>query len=117
MDSNKIGKMGEKNACAFLKKNGYKILKRNYRKKYGEVDIIAKKQNLISFFEVKTRDNTEYGLACEAVTKSKQEKIIKTAQTFILENRLDGDFTFDIIEIYHKNGNIQKIEHIENAFF
>jgi len=116
MDSMKIGRKGENVACEHLKKNGYKILKRNYKKKYGEIDIIAQKGDLISFIEVKTRNGTEYGLACEAVTKSKQEKIIRTAQIFIIENKINETYSFDIIEIYHLDGKIQKIEHIENAF-
>ena len=104
-----LGKKGENAACEFLK--------RNYSKKYGEIDIVAKKENLISFIEVKTRSNTDFGLACEAVSKGKQERIIKTAKTFILEYKLNEDYSFDIIEVYHNNGVVQKIEHIENAFY
>ena len=116
MNTLKIGVDGEKAACNFLKKKGYKILKRNYKKTYGEIDIIAKVDNTITFVEVKTRANTEFGLACEAVTKSKQDKIIKTAYSYIKENNTDADFSFDIIEVYHANGKVMKIEHIENAF-
>ena len=116
MNTLKIGFSGEKASCNFLKKKGYKILKRNYKKTYGEIDIIAQKGDTISFVEVKTRANTGFGLACEAVTKSKRDKIIKTAYSYIKEHNPDADFSFDIIEVYHEKGTILKIEHLENAF-
>ena len=84
-----IGMSGESAACKYLKKNGYEILKRNYKKTYGEIDIIAKKGDLISFVEVKTRKNTEFGLACQAVQKSKMDRIKKTAKTYISEYKTD----------------------------
>ena len=117
MNSLKIGTNGERAACRYLKESGYKIIKRNYRKKYGEIDIIAKRGDVLSFVEVKTRESKDFGLACEAVNKSKQEKIIKTAQTYILENDVDMDYSIDIIEVYHKAGKIEKIEHLENAIY
>lgn len=116
MNSIFIGHRGETAACKYLKQNGYKILKRNYRKKYGEIDIVAQKSDLISFVEVKTRSNKDFGLACEAVTKAKKDRIIKTAQTYINEYKIDCNFSFDVIEIYHNFGKIEKIEHIECAF-
>lgn len=111
-----IGFKGENVACKYLKSKKYKILKTNYRKKYGEIDIIVQKKNTIVFVEVKTRKSIQYGMPCEFVTKSKQTKLINTAKLFIYENQLDCDFRFDIIEVYHDNGKINKIEHIENAF-
>ena len=117
MNNLKIGINGEKVACRFLKQSGYKIIKRNYRKKYGEIDIIAQRDDTLSFVEVKTRERTDIGLACEAVNKSKQEKIIKTAQTYILENDVDMNYSIDIIEVYHRAGKIEKIEHLENAIY
>ena len=112
-----IGLKGEKAACVFLKKNGYKILTRNYKKSFGEIDIIAKKDENISFIEVKTRISTEFGLPCQAVTKSKKNRIIKTAKAYIVEKSLDENYSFDIIEIYHNGTKILNVEHIKNAFF
>ena len=67
-----IGKLGEDIACLYLEKNNYKIIKRNFRCKQGELDIIAfnLKKELI-FIEVKTRININYGFACECVNKYK----------------------------------------------
>lgn len=112
----KIGNIGEKAACSFLKKSGYKIIKKNYRKKFGEIDIIAEKDGDVSFVEVKTRSSNDYGTPCQAVNKAKQERIIKTAKAYIIENSLDKNYTFDVIEIFHSNGKITDITHIEGAF-
>lgn len=112
-----IGLKGENAACAFLKKNGYRIISRNYRKSFGEIDIIAQKDENISFVEVKTRKSTEFGLPCQAVTKSKMDRIKKTAKTYIIENSLDENYSFDVIEIYYNGISILNIEHIKNAFY
>ena len=111
------GKAGEKEAAKFLKKNGYKILATNYRKTYGEIDIIASKGENIAFVEVKTRKNDAYGTPSEFVTISKQKKIIKAAYSYIQEQDLDAEFTFDVIEVYTKGRKIQNINHIVNAFY
>ncbi len=111
-----LGDVGEKAACKYLKKNKYKVLTCNYRKPFGEIDIIAKLDDTIIFVEVKTRKSTDYGLACEAVTFAKQKRLIKTAYAYIGENNLEANYRFDILEVYHKEGKIYHINHIENAF-
>ncbi len=116
MKSQNIGKMGEDAACKYLKKHKYKILERNYRQYVGEIDIIAVYGDTISFVEVKTRKSDVFGLPCESVTYSKQRRIIKTAYKYILENSLDANYSFDIIEVYHKEGKAVEIRHIKNAF-
>lgn len=112
-----IGYRGETAACACLKSKKYKIIKRNYRKKCGEIDIIAQKDDLLVFVEVKTRKSDEYGAPCEFVTRSKQEKIIKTAKYFLSENNFNSNVSFDVIEVYHNGKKIVKTLHIENAFW
>ena len=111
------GNLGENAACKHLKKNGYKILERNYRKRYGEIDIIAQKDDVYIFVEVKTRAETDYGMASEAVTKSKQQKLVRTAQFYIMEHKLDAAFSFDVIDVYHKGRKVLNVNHIENAFY
>lgn len=111
------GKAGENEAVKYLKKKGYKILETNYRKTYGEIDIIAKQGENIAFVEVKTRKNDAYGTPAEFVTPSKQKKIIKTAYTYIQEQDLDANFTFDIIEVYLDGRKVKNINHIKNAFY
>ncbi len=111
------GTAGENAAVKFLKKNGYIILERNYRKTYGEIDIIAKCGENIAFVEVKTRKSDLYGSPAEFVTKKKQQKIIKAAYSYIQKHNLDAEFTFDIIEVYIKGLKIETINHIKNAFY
>ncbi|MGN1097050.1 MAG: YraN family protein [Christensenellales bacterium] len=113
MNKKIIGDAGENIAAEFLMKNGYKILSRNFRVKGAEIDVIAAKKNLVVFVEVKTRQNLNYGLPSEAVTKAKQRKIAMAAECFIVKNRLEkNDFRFDVIEILG-----DEINHIENAFY
>jgi len=112
-----IGKIGEDAATKFLKKLGYKIIKRNYKNHYGEIDIIAKDKSCTVFVEVKTRTSANYGYASEAVDYRKQKKIITVAQTYPGISYNDY-MRFDIIEVYlnSKDKKIDKINHIKNAF-
>lgn len=111
MNNVEIGNKGEEIAKRYLKFRLYKILETNYRRKTGEIDIIAKKDGYIIFIEVKYRNNTNMGLPREAVTPFKQRQIKRTAEMYILENKLSCDMRFDVIEILGK-----KVEHIKNAF-
>lgn len=111
------GKSGEAAAAKYLKKNGYKILARNYRKTYGEIDIVAQKSENVAFIEVKTRKSDAFGTPAEFVTVQKQKKLIKAAYTYIQEHKLDAEFTFDIVEVYTDGKKIKEINHIKNAFY
>ena len=107
-----LGRAGEKEACKFLKSNGYEILDTNYRTYVGEVDIVAKQGEEIVFVEVKTRSGDEYGTPAEAVTRKKQEKYFKVAQEYLIKtSRTSSSCRFDVIEI--ENG---QINHIKDAF-
>ena len=79
----KIGKVGEQEAVKFLKKKNYKIIDQNFSCKIGEIDIIAYQKDTIVFVEVKTRKNNLFGTPGQAVNKSKQKKIIKTALYYL----------------------------------
>lgn len=109
--SSELGKLGEELAERFLKKLGYKILNKNFRTRYGEIDIIAKDKKRIIFVEVKTRSCDDYGTPQLAVNFYKQKHLSLAALTFIKKNSLNSDYRFDIIAIC---GN--KVEHIKNAF-
>ena len=116
-----IGDFGETSACTFLKHRGYKVVERNYSNYFGEIDIIARKGSYVVFVEVKTRKSDEFGRPSDAVNFSKQQRIVKTAQSYIMENELDADFRFDVIEVMYKPSvfggfKTYKINHIENAF-
>ena len=94
------GKFGENLAVNYLEKNGYKIVNKNFRTKFGEIDIIAEKGNYIIFVEVKFRKNPEFGKAEEAISPQKLKKIVSTAN-FYLKNfyRKNKNPRIDIIAI------------------
>ncbi|MDU2066065.1 MAG: YraN family protein [Sporomusaceae bacterium] len=112
-----LGKEGEAAACSFLLRQGYQILARNYRRKCGEIDIIAQKQNSIVFVEVKSRHSEKFGKPCEAVNWRKQKKIMQTACLYLQsKGLLDVSLRFDIIEVYFLYEKIVKIQHLPDAF-
>ncbi len=113
--SKNIGYKGEQIAVDYLSQNGYIILNRNYHSKFGEIDIIASKDEYIIFIEVKTRNVNAWDSPKSAVSKSKQIKIIKTAMTYLAEHNVDSYVRFDVIEIINI-GNISTINHIDSAF-
>lgn len=81
-----LGKTGEDLALDYLKSHGYFVLERNFTSKFGEIDIIAKKDPSLYFIEVKARSNTNYGQPYEAVNKRKIYHIKKAAQYYLLKN-------------------------------
>ena len=99
---NKIkGNYGENLACKYIKDEGYEILSRNFNCSYGEIDIIASKDDEIVFIEVKTRCQNTYGEPIESVTSNKKNHIYNTAKYFLYKsNLLDANIRFDIIEVY-----------------
>lgn len=112
---NDLGNEGEELAVEHLVKNGWKILERNWRFGREEIDIIARKKDLLAVVEVKTRFSNYLGEPYEAVSKSKQKSIIRAANHYVEKNDLDLEVQFDIISII-LNKNQQKITHIEEAF-
>ncbi|MBQ8837020.1 MAG: YraN family protein [Clostridia bacterium] len=114
-----IGAAGEKAAAKFLKKRGYKIVKKNFLSAHGEIDIIAENHEFLVFIEVKSRKDSDenfknYGFPAEAVDKNKQKHIIYTARCFLQRYPTDKAMRFDVIEVYL--GEKIKVNHIEDAF-
>lgn len=107
----KLGRDGEKKAVRYLKKNKYKILETNYRTRFGEVDIIAKKGETVAFIEVKTRLTDIFGAPSEAVTRERQRKYISAAKYYFAGEIINCTVRFDVIEIFRG-----QLNHIENAF-
>jgi putative endonuclease len=111
-----LGKSGEEIAVALLKNNGYKILKRNYKTKFGEIDIIASSKGTICFVEVKTRKSNRFGMPYEAISFFKQRHISKVAIMFLKENNLlDKKARFDVVSISYDTDE-PKADLIKNAF-
>jgi putative endonuclease len=102
------GKWGEELAAVFLRDKGYQIIFRNFYSKYGELDIVAKKNNLLVFVEVKTRTQNYYGTPAEAVDARKRRHMTYAANFFIQRFGFQNvDLRFDVIEI--------QLNHLENV--
>lgn len=110
-ENKKLGREGEKQAVKYLKKNGYKILEKNHRTRFGEVDVIARKGEVVAFIEVKTRLTDIFGSPSQAVTRERQFKYIQAAKFYFAGCETDCVVRFDVIEIFRGNLN-----HIESAF-
>lgn len=103
----------ELKAEEYLLGNGYKILERNFRNRSGEIDLIAKKDGVIRFVEVKYRTTSDFGSPLEAVDARKQNQIRKVAMYYLMKNKL-SEWTpcqFDVIAFEG-----EEMTHIENAF-
>jgi putative endonuclease len=111
-----LGKIGEDLACAELERRGYAILARRYRRRGGELDIIARDGATLVFVEVKSRDGHDFGDAAEAVTRLKQRRIAALARDFIVRHRLpECPCRFDVVAI-HLGDGAPAIEVYQNAF-
>ena len=116
MASNKTkGDLGEELASEYILKLGFSILERNYRYKRAEIDVIAQKENLLVFFEVKARNGNAYGYPEEAVDEKKTEMVLMAANNYILETGWEEEIRFDIISISMHSEN--RIMHFEDAFY
>lgn len=113
MNNNLLGNLGEECAVKYLVKNKYIILERNYRCRFGEIDIIAKQGHTLVFVEVKTRRSTNFGYPVEAITKIKQKHIYNTARHYLLSSKVRySDIRVDAIEVYIQGKNF-RINHIK----
>jgi putative endonuclease len=98
MSTRDIGLTGEKKGLSYLKKRGYKVIERNFRTVFGEIDIIARDGGTLCFIEVKFRGSDRFGRPAEAVNRAKQARIVKSALQYIKENNIEkGSFRFDAL--------------------
>ena len=111
-----IGNKGEQFAVNFLFANGYDVLHQNYRIHRSEVDIIARKESSLVFFEVKTRKNIDYGYPESFVSESQQERIHTVAEEYVLKSDWKGEIRFDILAIVWDGSKEPIIEHFKDAF-
>jgi len=115
-DHNDLGKLGEEMAVEFLEKEGYEIIETNWRFQKAEVDIIAKKENILAIIEVKTRSSLNFGLPQEFVKPKKIQLLVKAVNEYVIRNDLEVEVRFDIIAV-HLEGKSLVIEHLVDAFY
>ena len=101
------GNIAETKACEFLYDHGFIVLEQNFYSRFGEIDIIATKNEVLHFVEVKSGD--DYEKAIQNITKSKISELIKTGDVYIKKNGFNGDYEYDAVVV-----TPEKIWHIEN---
>ena len=119
-----IGNLGERAAAKYLRKSKYKIIKKNYTAVGAEIDIIAEKDDVTAFIEVKTRNVKHLGYKearpASSVTPEKQRKIIKAASYYQTHNRPVGRLRFDVIEVYTEGEGlkvkVKDVKHLIGTF-
>lgn len=114
----RLGFHGEDLAVKFLKRHGYRILHRNFKLKFGEIDIIAQEGDTVCFIEVRTKTTDERGTPFESITPFKQRKLSKLALAYLKGQykSVDVRARFDVMAVVSKDGKEEKVEIIQNAF-
>ena len=113
-----LGDLGEKAVAAYLKRRGYTLLERQWRCRFGELDLVARdRQGTVCFVEVKLRSSVTHGLPREAVNTWKRKRLLAAAGCYLAARQLEARCRFDVAEIYtDENYSVQKIEYLEDAF-
>lgn len=114
-----LGAWGEQLAADFLAARGWRVLSRNYRSRFGEIDLIAENGEVLAFIEVKLRKSSYFGAAREFVDRRKQDRLRATAMLWLEEHETALQPRFDVIEIYAPEALATKrpgIRRIEDAF-
>jgi putative endonuclease len=118
--ANPTARLGEDRACEYLEKLGFKILERNYRKTYGEVDIVAidpsaSSGQVLAFIEVKTRTSNLFGSPLESITPWKLRSLIKTAQYYkMTHHNLPESLRIDAVSVILNWDKVESIELVRN---
>ena len=103
----RLGLQAEERAANYLQDMGFRILERNFHSRFGEIDIVAQKDGVVHFIEVKMSEKYE---PLERITKKKMEKILKTIEYYRMRRALDADFCIDALVI--RKGRVELIENI-----
>src|SRR5690606_12891759 len=118
MKQKEIGDFGESLAGRILEQKGYVILERNFQTRYGEVDLVAKEGEVLVFVEVKARRSHNYGSGAEAVTRTKQQRLIRAALHYMFRRGCQNrPCRFDLLELeLDKEGKPRSYRLLKNAF-
>ena len=116
MNSHLLGAFGEQHAARFLRKDGYEIWSANYKSLTGEIDIVAVKDNVVCFIEVKTRQEGGMLPPSAAVDVNKQNNVKSCAANYVNRYKIKNEIRYDIIEVLVKGDSVTHINHIKNAF-
>jgi len=115
MSNQSFGKIGERAAAEYLKNSGYKIMAMNFRTRWGEIDIVARDGDCLVFAEVKTRSDERYGAPEEAVTRTKQQHLVKAAQIYLSQTKqAHALWRIDVLALLKQNDGFS-VRHLQNA--
>jgi putative endonuclease len=122
------GQSGEEAAWAHLRRAGYALVERNYRSRYGEIDLVVEKDGVVVFVEVRSRKGNRFGTPFESVDRRKQLQIGRMANEYVARRRLaDRRVRFDVVAVEWQDAgpgiddvddvkDVKTIDHLENAF-
>ncbi len=116
--SKQTGAQGEAIARRYLRRQGYQIIDSNWSSIYGELDIVAERDEALVFVEVKTRRAANTESALEGITAAKRERMLKAVYQYLHENELDPDtaWRIDVIAVALDGKGPPKLDHVEDAF-
>ncbi len=116
MNRRSVGQDGEEVAWQHLRRAGYALVAKNFRSRFGEIDLVVERDGVIVFVEVRSRRGDRFGTALESVDWRKQRQIGRMAAEFLARRRLhDRRARFDVVAVEWQDAG-PKIEHVENAF-
>lgn len=113
----RLGRRGEEVAQRLLKEKGYSIIQANYRAKAGEIDVVAEKDGVLAFVEVRTRRGPDFGTPEESLTREKRRHMIDAAQEYLQHTASEGrEWRIDLVAIeLDRRGRLLRAELLENA--
>ena len=110
-----IGRKGEEIAKEYLEKKGYKIIERNYKTKYAEIDLVARRKNELVFVEVRTKTGEDLGSPEETINKKKLKKLLGNAVAYVARTKWKNSYRIDAICIVlKKDSSVEHLNHYEN---
>ncbi len=113
--TSETGRLGETLAEEYLEENGYKIIEKNYRTKYAEIDVVAEKNGVLVFVEVRTKSNEEFGTPEETINYKKRKKLMRNAEAYVARKRYKGPYRIDALCIVlGSNEKTARISYYEN---
>jgi putative endonuclease len=111
-----LGNRGEELAARMLVEKGYRVVTRNWRRPFGELDLIAQDGECLVFVEVRTRRGETLGSPEESITRRKKARLVALAESYAQESRWEGDWRIDVIAIeLDVRGRLIRLDHYENA--
>ncbi len=116
-DNKRTGNRGEDLAAEYLQKKGYKIEERNFRTRFGEIDIVCWDAKTLVFVEVKTKIGHDFGEPEEMVGRRKLSQVSRMGEIYLLDKGLDVSCRVDVVAIVlFENGEVEKLEHYEAVY-